>query len=51
MTLRDNLTQAKAWAHGVLDDVRAGFPVHSRDIRRALCVLGDLQFESGASYA
>lgn len=42
MTLRDNLTQAKAWAHGVLDDVRAGHAVSAWDIQRALRILGDM---------
>lgn len=42
MTLRDHLTPAKAWAHGVLDDVRAGLGVHSEtNIRAALRVLGE----------
>ena len=42
MSRRDNLTPAKAWAHSVLDDVRAGLGVHSDvTIRAALRVLGE----------
>ena len=42
MSQRNNLTPAKAWAHGVLDDVRAGLGVHSDvTIRAALRVLGE----------
>ena len=42
MSQRDNLTPAKAWAHGVLDDVRAGLDAHSdTTIRAALRALGE----------
>ncbi len=41
MTLRDNLTESKAWAHAVLDDVRDGFPQSAADIRLALQILGE----------
>jgi len=42
MTLRENLPEQKRWAHGVLDDVRAGLGVHSDvTIRAALRVLGE----------
>ncbi|WP_264181372.1 hypothetical protein [Acidovorax radicis] len=42
MTLRAFLTDDKAWAHAVLDDVRDGLPALSRDVRAALRILGDM---------
>lgn len=42
MTLRENLNDAKAWAHAVLDDVRDGIPCLASDVRKALRILGDL---------
>lgn len=41
LSLRDNLTHAKAWAHTVLDDVRDGFPQPAGDVRLALQILGE----------
>ena len=38
MSQRDNLTPAKAWAHGVLDDVRAGLDAHSDTLFVQHCV-------------
>ena len=46
MSQRANLTPAKAWAHGVLDDVRAGGDVPESEILWALWITGDL-FGSG----
>ena len=42
MTLRDNLTPEQRWAHAVLDDVRDGLAHHSKDVREALRILGEL---------
>ncbi len=42
MTLRDNLTESKAWAHAVLDDVRAGLPRSETSVIAALRTLGDM---------
>ena len=42
MSLRDNLTTDKAWAHSVLDDVRDGLPTLDQDVRVALRILGDM---------
>ncbi|SDP28607.1 hypothetical protein SAMN04489708_11054 [Paracidovorax cattleyae] len=41
MTLRDHLTESKAWAHAVLDDVRDGYPQRDADVRLALQLLGE----------
>ena len=41
MTLRENLTEQKRWAHAVLDDVRDGLAHRSKDVREALRILGD----------
>lgn len=42
VTLRTFLTDDKAWAHAVLDDVRDGLPALARDVRAALRILGDM---------
>lgn len=39
MTLRDNLDEFKAWAHAVLDGVRAGIPCPDLHIAMALRIL------------
>lgn len=42
MNFRENLTPPKAWAHSVLDDIRAGLDAHSdTTIRAALRALGE----------
>ena len=41
MTLRDNLTPEQAWAHAVLDDVRAGLYHGDSAVTWALRVLGE----------
>lgn len=38
---RDKCNHEELWAHKILDMVKAGLPVHRRDIDRALFVLGD----------
>lgn len=45
--LRDSRDSRKAWAHQVLDEAKAGTPTLSRDIDRALRILGDLASEAG----
>lgn len=42
MTLRENLSESKAWAHAVLDDVRAGLHRSEASVIAALRILGDM---------
>lgn len=41
MTLRDHITTEQAWAHRILDDVRAGLLIHWATVAKALRVLGE----------
>lgn len=40
--LREHCTPEQRWAHRVLDEARNGSPTLSRDVDKALQILGDL---------